>query len=91
MASCCVLRTLSEQEIRRAIRTNIEWQQRWARKLECIKYFAEEAPDGFVEYGYFIIMEHQDKIDMLERELERRARVQVFKNIVQHIETYAPL
>lgn len=83
------VRDLSREEICKAIQNNIMWQQKWSRKLERILYANEQAPPLFVKYGYEVIHDHQEKIDLLTCELERRARVQVFKTLVQQIETYA--
>lgn len=79
------LRTLSVEEMKHALRTNMDLQQKWSRKLERIMYLNEEAPAMFIQSGMEIIQEHQEKIDMLENEMERRTRVQVFKAVVQQM------
>lgn len=67
-----MLDSLTDDELRQAWLKNIEWQQKWTRKLERIIYFGESAPAAFVKYGMQIIMDHQDKVDCIEIELERR-------------------
>lgn len=72
MASTIGLRTLTEKELESALFKNIVWQQKWSRKLEKIIYFGEESPATFIPLGLQIIQWHQDKISMIEDELERR-------------------
>lgn len=79
------VRSLSNEALMKALRINIEWQQKWSRELEQIIYFGKPAPAQFISYGKQLIWEHQDRIDSIELELERRHRVEMFKQFYEEI------
>lgn len=91
MDSTSYVRTLTDEALEEALFKNIMWQQKWSRKLEKIMYFGEDAPAMFITLGVEIIQAHQDKITMIEQELERRGRVKFFNNLVEKIDSYAAL
>lgn len=77
IASMASVRTLTEKDLKTALFKHIVWQQKWSRKLEQIIYCGEEAPAMFIHTGFQIIQWHQDKINMIEDELERRWKDEV--------------
>lgn len=85
------LRTLTDEELGEVLFKNIRLQQKWSRKLEKIVYCGEAAPAMFTTTGWQIIQDHQEIIEMIERELERRSRVKFFKNLVEKIDSYVAL
>jgi len=70
--SVVMLDSFTDQELRFAWLKNLEWQLKWTRKLEKIVYGREDAPAAFVKYGMQVLEDHQDKMVMIEIELERR-------------------
>jgi hypothetical protein len=71
------VRCLTNEQLRDVLRIDIAAQQEWSRSLELVIYRGREAPAGFVRYGKRLIEEHQQRVEYIEMELERRARVEI--------------
>lgn len=79
------VRSLTTEALFKALQINIEWQQKWSRELEQIEYFGKPAPAQFISYGKQLICEHQERIEAIEMELDRRQRIEIFKEFYNEI------
>lgn len=73
------------EELRKALMFNIRAQQEWSRAMEQVIYFGKEAPPGFLAYGKEFIWEHQDRVEAIEMELDRRQRLELFKTFYEEV------
>jgi len=79
------VRNMTMEQLFSALSFNIQCQQKWSRAMEQVLYFGKEAPPGYLEYGKNFIWEHQDRIEIIEIEIDRRKRVELFKTFYEEV------
>jgi len=76
---------MSMEQLRDALQANIRAQQECSIAMEQIIYLGKEAHPDFIAFGKDFVWGHQDRIEMIEIEIDRRQRLELFKSFYEEI------
>ncbi len=76
---------MTMEQLRDALSANVQAQQDCSIAMEQIMYLGKEAHPEFLTFGKEFIWGHQDRIEMIEIEIDRRQRLELFKTFYEQI------